>query len=87
MPIPDSLQHRLELFRATGQLIRNADELFAEPGWWQVLIGQGLMPDDYHRLADGMDAQQLSAYLEKIRHFLALAVESLPAHQSFIDKL
>lgn len=87
MPIPDSLQHRLELFRASGQLIRNADELFAEPGWWQVLIGQGLMPDDYHRLADGMDDRQLSAYLEKIRHFIALTVETLPDHRKFIERL
>ena len=87
MPIPDSLAHRLELFKTSGQLIRNADELFAEPGWWQVLIGQGLMPEDYHRMADALDDNQLEAYLGKVRQFLKQAADSLPDHQIFINGL
>ena len=87
MPIPDSLQHRLDLFRDSGQLIRLSEELFAEPGWWQVLIGQGLTPNDYHRMADQLSDEQLTEYLQKITRFLAQITENMPSHQSFIDTL
>ena len=33
MPLPDSLAARLDLFRATGYLHREHEELFTEPGW------------------------------------------------------
>ena len=42
MDVPDSLAERLELFRSSGRFFKhNAQELFAEESWVQVLLGQG----------------------------------------------
>ena len=44
MEIPDTLQHKIELFRATGRRLPEPDELFDLRGWVQVMIGQNIMP-------------------------------------------
>ena len=42
MDVPDSLEQRFELFRSSGRFFKhNAQELFAEDSWVQVLLGQG----------------------------------------------
>ena len=87
MSIPDSLAHRIALFRSSGQVVRNADELFAEPGWWQVMVGQGITPNDYHKLADSLTDSQLREHLLKIRHFVEKALNATPSHQTLIDSL
>jgi tryptophan halogenase len=42
MDIPDSLRHRLDLFRETGPVFRVSNEQFAENPWIQVMLGQGI---------------------------------------------
>jgi tryptophan halogenase len=43
MEVPDTLNERFELFRSSGRFFKhNAQELFAEESWVQVLLGQGL---------------------------------------------
>ena len=49
-PLPDSLAHRLDLFRSAGRTVREGDELFTEVGWLQVMLGQNIAPAGYHPL-------------------------------------
>ena len=49
MELPESLQHRIELFKQTGRVFRDGSELF-DDSWQQVMIGQGLRPQSYHLL-------------------------------------
>ena len=44
MEIPETLQHRIDLFRETGGVFPSLDELFDLRGWVQVMIGQGIIP-------------------------------------------
>ena len=67
MPIPESLQQKLDLFRQTGQVIRQQDELFAESSWQQVMLGQGLMPQSYHLLAEQISQQQLDDFFASFK--------------------
>ena len=60
MEIPQSLAHKMDLFKQTGKVVRENDELFAEVAWQQVMIGQGLLPDDYGALADSLTNEQLA---------------------------
>jgi len=42
MDVPDSLEQRFDLFRSSGRFFKhNAQELFSEDSWVQVLLGQG----------------------------------------------
>ena len=54
MPIPDGLRHRLDLFKQTGRVFQEAGDVFAENNWVQVMLGQGLVPEQYHPIVDSM---------------------------------
>jgi tryptophan halogenase len=86
MPIPDSLQHKIELFRETGRVFRENEELFAENSWIQVMMGQGIVPKAYHPLADKMSDKELEYFLSEIRSRVAKTVSSLPPHDTYVKQ-
>ncbi len=59
MDLPDSLRHKLELFREKGRVFRYDDELFSIPSWVAVLIGQGVIPEGYDPLVDALDERRV----------------------------
>jgi len=85
MEIPDSLKHRIELFKETGRVFKVPTELFGENSWIQVMLGQGLYPEQYHPIVNMMDDDELSAFLNGIHGSVERLVGQLPEHQRFID--
>lgn len=85
MAIPESLRHKIELFRASGSVVKEQDELFAEVAWLQVLLGQGAEPLDFHPLAQQLTPEQLKGFMQDLRHLLSSTAAKLPQHQAFID--
>ncbi len=85
MVIPAELQARLRLFATSGRIHREADELFTEVGWLQVMIGQGLTPNGWHPYADLIAPEQLREFLGNLRTLIARAVASMPTHQAAVD--
>jgi tryptophan halogenase len=85
MEVPESLRHRIALFRETGQVFRFANELFVENSWVQVMMGQGIHPDTHHQSADLMDDAELRGFLENIRQSIAHTVGRLPPHQDYVS--
>jgi tryptophan halogenase len=84
LELTDSLQHKLELFRANGRLFRYNEELFTETGWLQVLIGQGIDPKGFHPLANAPGDEALDKYLTSIEEVIAAKVVRLPDHADYI---
>jgi len=85
MNIPDSLKHRIELFKQTGRVFRVPNELFGENSWIQVMLGQGLMPEQYHPIVDMMTEEELRKFLHGAEASVTQLVSKLPEHQAFID--
>ena len=85
MEIPESLAHRIELFKQTGRVFRIATELFGENSWVQVMLGQGLRPEQYHSIVNMMSEEELGQFLTGIRNSAINLVNQLPEHQRFID--
>ncbi len=83
MDIPDSLAHRIDIFKETGHVFRNPNELF-DDSWQQVMYGQGLMPDRHHALVDTMSTKELSDFLKNIKDNIDRTVESLPEHNAYL---
>jgi tryptophan halogenase len=84
MPIPDSLAHRIALFRERGQLAIAADDLFQATSWLAVLLGQGVRPRSYMpSMALQDDALLAGAYDRLGRHFQAI-VERMPDHLDYL---
>jgi tryptophan halogenase len=84
MPIPDSLGQKLELFRATGKIFREQDELFSEVAWLQMLIGQGVVPADYHPLAGVLPDASLQEMLANVRAVVQKPLPHLLPHDDFL---
>jgi len=85
MEIPDSLRHRIELFKQTGRVFKAPNELFGENSWIQVMLGQGLMPEQYHPVVNMMDDDELERFLNGLHGSARQLVSQLPEHQRFID--
>lgn len=86
MDIPASLRHRIDLFRETGRVFRIPNELFAENSWIQVMLGQGIMPQQHHQSADLMGDEELSGFLNSIRSSIDKTLMQLPSHQAYMEK-
>ena len=76
----------IELFRETGRVFRVPNELFAENSWIQVMLGQGIVPQQHHPVADLMGDEELSRFLEGIRTNVEKTVSQLPAHQAYVEQ-
>lgn len=86
MEIPKSLREKIELFRATGRIFREQEELFVEIGWFQVLTGQNIVPETWHPLADVLTKDELEQFLSDIRTIVSSTAARLPRHSEFIAK-
>lgn len=84
MEAPESLSRRMALFRDTGKIFREQDELFTEPGWQQVMIGQGLIPEDYHPIVDALTIDQLFQFLDNVKGIIERTTETIPSHEQFL---
>jgi tryptophan halogenase len=52
----------------------------------QVMLGQGLVPEQYHPIVDSMSDVELSQFLKGITDKVDHLVSQLPSHPSFISK-
>lgn len=84
MAIPDTLAHKMDLFKTSGRLLRVDNELFAEVGWLQVLEGQNLKADSYHSLVDLQSEADIIEYMESVREVIAKCVDVMPDHAAYI---
>jgi tryptophan 7-halogenase len=82
--LPATLAHRINLFRETGRVFRVPNELFTENSWIQVMLGQGLMPQQHHQTADLMGEAELAQFLGDIRSNIQKTVAQLPSHQQYV---
>ncbi len=73
MPIPDELAYKLKHFAAHARLVSPHDELFRNPSWLAVYLGQGVIPRDYDRLADARPQVDGAAQLSRLRELIRAA--------------
>ena len=86
MAVPASLQHRIDMFRESGRVFRAPNELFAENSWIQVMLGQGIVPEQHHHIANLMDDRELNGFLEEIRTNIERTVAQLPPHMDYVSR-
>ena len=85
IPFTDALAAKVDLFRSSGRIARDQDELFTEEGWAQLLIGQGINPAGWSPLADTVDGADLRDYLGDIRQATARKVAAMPSHDDYLS--
>ena len=85
MAIPESLAHRIDLFRDGASAYQASDELFRIDSWVQVMLGQRLAPRGHHAVGRLMRSEQLRDALAGLAGNIDAAVAKLPQHQAFLD--
>jgi tryptophan 7-halogenase len=85
MELPELLARRIQMFRDRAHAWRLDTELFQLDSWTQVMLGQGVTPANYNRMAAGMSDDDLARFLAGIKGAIDQAVARMPAHQEFVD--
>jgi tryptophan halogenase len=87
MAVPDSLNERFELFRSSGRFFKhNAQELFAEESWVQVLLGQGfeMRPDPVTQFVTD---EELISFLSDLAEVIEDVAGRMSDHGAFVRDL
>jgi tryptophan halogenase len=84
MQLPDTLTSRMDLFRSSGRIAFEDRELFVEPNWLSVFVGQGIQPRRYDPLADIMPLDAVRSELQRLKTLIRQTAEAMPAHSNFI---
>ncbi len=87
MELPPTLTNKIDLFRNGGRVLREDDELFTEEAWSQVMIGQGVLPERWHPLADIADDAELAGFLESLELAYRNNARGLPTHAQFVEEV
>ena len=86
IPLTDSLQEKIDLFKSHGRILREDTELFPPQSWLYVMIGQAIRPRTYEPTVDTIDEAAIDANLNDIRAVVKKCAEAMPSHQDFITQ-
>ena len=83
---PPGLQDKLAMFRSSGRVFREHNELFTETSWLSVMVGQGIEAGSYHPAADLLDDAEVLKRLAHIREVIANTVAAMPPQGEYLAK-
>ncbi len=86
MSIPDSLRYKLDHFKSYGRIVATGTELFQNPSWLSVYIGQFVIPERFDPLVDQRPRVESQKQLESLRRVMREAAEVMPSHRAYIDQ-
>jgi len=84
---PEGLKEKLAMFRSSGRVFREHEELFTETSWLSVLVGQGIEAGGYHPVADMLEDKETLSRLQHVREVVRNTAEQMPLQQEFLEKM
>jgi tryptophan halogenase len=78
LPIPDSLNHQIELFRETGRVVIYDPEGFGDPSFISMLLGLGVVPKADDPFVAALDRDALQAHMASVRAAIIQKVAGMP---------
>ena len=85
MPIPDSLQYKIDHFKDSGRIVSSERELFKNPSWIAVYIGQGIIPKRAPIMTHMRGDVPVNARIKSIHSAIAQAADAMPSHDDFLN--
>jgi tryptophan halogenase len=86
MSVPDSLQHKIDVFKSCGRVAIQGEETFLEPSWVAIFLGQHVYPRRYDPLIDAIELPRLQRGLQQRRAAINTAAQAMPKHGEFIAR-
>ena len=84
LPPPDGLAAKLEMYRSSGRIFREHEELFTETSWLAVMEGQGIAANGWHPVAHTVPAAELMNRMRDIQGIIAQNVSNMPSQAQFL---
>ena len=83
---PDGLKEKLDMYRSSGRVFREHNELFTETSWLSVMAGQGVEAGGFHPAAHLMEESEVLRRLGHIRQVIANTVAQMPTQRAFFER-
>jgi tryptophan halogenase len=74
-PLPDTLQHKMDLFRARGHFVRHEWETFQDPSWLSIYDGLGVQASGFDGRLHALDPQRVAAALDGLDDTITARVQ------------
>ncbi|WP_095011931.1 tryptophan halogenase family protein [Tsuneonella mangrovi] len=87
MEVPDSLQHRLDLWQVHGRIFPKEADIFVTPSWAAVLFGQEVWPERPDQVVDGLVVEHVDKALDDIHTAYRGTAARLPTHEEYLRKI
>jgi tryptophan halogenase len=84
LQLPDTLQHKMDVFRSSGRVPLLSEESYQEPSWVAILLGQNILPRRYDPLVDNLNVEHLKRGLLQRRQAIRRLAQGMPVHGDFI---
>jgi tryptophan 7-halogenase len=86
MSIPETLQHKIDVFRSSGKVVLYGDESFLEPSWVSIFIGQFVIPRRYDPIIDSIELERLRRGMEQRRTRVRKMAEAMPTLKEYVAR-
>ncbi|CAL4869433.1 Flavin-dependent tryptophan halogenase RebH (plasmid) [Asticcacaulis sp. MM231] len=86
MALPDHLQQKIDVFRASGHLVRYEWESFHDPSWLSMYAGFGINASSRDLTADRFDVPQLRDICTRMTRDIQSRVASAETHAQFLAR-
>ncbi len=83
---PPGLIDKLAMFRSSGRVFREHEELFTETSWLAVMVGQGIEAGGYHPVADLLADGETRERIAGIRQTIANTAAAMPTQAAFLAR-
>jgi len=87
MGVPEELRYKIDHFKTYARIVAAPLELFQNPSWLAVMMGQLGEPERYDPMVDQRPQVDSVRYLDSLRRVTAEAAEAMPEHSDFVSKL
>ena len=85
--VPDSLRARMDMFSAQAQAFQESGDLFRVDSWVQVMLGQRVQPQGWHRFGEMMDRDRLRQSFAGLKADIESRVAAMPTHEDYLGRL
>lgn len=85
--VNERISESVKLFSDTGSVPYRRNLLFEEESWVQVMMGQGVLPDNWHPLTNAMSDNEMIAFLEGLKGPIQERISGIPAHGEYLEEL
>ena len=85
--LPDNLRDKLAIYRESGRVLRDHNELFTEASWLAVMHGQGVEASGHHPVAGMLPEAEIAQRMRHIADVVEQATGQMPTQDEFLRRI